>query len=150
MKIPRPNHRKQTASDVEEELRFHIATLERKYAQEGMSVADAKSAALKRFGNVERIKQQCVNISQRNTPIRRVLQTSSIVIGLTGLAIHILSSDLNIAHVGDNLIMIAVSGRLLLYVRGLNHLSATKQTSLSVVTDHPEDAAQTREKSGCS
>jgi hypothetical protein len=31
-----------------------------------------------------------------------------------------LSPDQNIAHIGDTLIMIAISGRLLLYVRGLN------------------------------
>jgi len=38
---------------------------------------------------------------------------------LTGLAIHTLSSDYKVAHIGQTLIMIAISGRLLLYVRGL-------------------------------
>lgn len=139
--VSRSNHH-QTSSQIEEELRFHIASLERKYAQDGMCVAEAKAAALRRFGNVERIKQQCVNISRRNSPLRRLLRISSILIGLTGLAIHILSSDLKVAHVGDTLVMIAIAGRLLLYVRGLKYrtfLPGTKQTSLSAVSDTPED-----------
>ena len=141
-----PTNCKKSASVVEEELRFHIDTLERKYAEDGMSAAEAKAAALRRFGNVERIKHQCVNITQRNSPVRRVLKTASILIGLTGLAIHFLSPDPTVAHVGDTLVMIAISGRLLLYVRGLNYrtfLSETKQTSVSLVTDTPEDGAQT-------
>ncbi|MCA1576913.1 MAG: permease prefix domain 1-containing protein [Acidobacteria bacterium] len=109
-----------TALEVDEELRFHIDMLERKYAQDGMSAAEAKAAASRRFGNVERIKQQCVHISRRKSLLRRVLKTSSIVLALIGLSIRILGPDQNIAHVGDTLIMIAISGRLLLYVRGLS------------------------------
>ncbi len=115
----RRNHRK-TAFEIEEELQFHIEMLERKYAQQGMSDARAKAAALKRFGNLERIKRQCVHISRRNSILRRILKISSILIALTGLAIHTLSSDYKIARIGTMLITIAVSGRLLLYVRGLS------------------------------
>jgi len=142
--LMRPN-RKKTAFEVEEELQFHIEMLERKYAQQGMSDAHAKAAALKRFGNTERIKKQCVDISRRHSLLRRILKISSILIALTGLAIHTLSSDYKVARIGTVLIMIAVSGRLLLYVRGLSpwiFLSGTK-TSLSVVTDTPKDAART-------
>jgi len=108
------NHRK-TASDVEEELQFHIDMLERKYAQQGLPDPHAK--ALKRFGNLERVKKQCVNISLRNSLLRRVLKTSSILIALTGLAIYIFSSDYKVARIGTMLITIAVFGRLLIYVR---------------------------------
>jgi hypothetical protein len=142
--LMRPN-RKKTAFEVEEELQFHIEMLERKYAQQGMSDAHAKAAALKRFGNTERIKKQCVDISRRHSLLRRILKIFSILIALTGLAIHTLSSDYKVAHIGGVLIMIAVSGRLLLYVRGLSpwvFLSGTK-TSLSVVTGTPKDAART-------
>jgi hypothetical protein len=52
-----------TPFEVEEELRFHIEMLERKYAQQGMSAADAKAAALRRFGNIETVKKQCAHIS---------------------------------------------------------------------------------------
>ena len=108
-------NRRKTSSDVEEELQFHIDMLERKYAQQGMPDAHAK--ALKRFGNLERVKKQCVNISRRSSLLRRVLKASSILIALTGLAIHALSSDYKVARIGTMLITIAVSGRLLIYVR---------------------------------
>jgi hypothetical protein len=129
-----------TPFDVEEELQFHIEMLERKYAQQGMSTAEANAAALRRFGNLETVKKQCVDIRRRNSLRRRVLKTSSILIALTGLSIHILSTDLKIAHIGDTLIMIAISGRLLLYVRGLSpwsFLSRTRETSLSIVNEIP-------------
>src|ERR1044072_3293507 len=54
-----------TSLDVEEELQFHIEMLERKYAQEGMSAAQAKAAASRRFGNLEPVKRQCVTIRKR-------------------------------------------------------------------------------------
>ena len=136
--------RRRIASDVEDELQFHIQMLERKFTQHGMPSADAKHAALRRFGNPDRIRNQCIQISERNSPLRRVLKTLSILLALTGLAIHILSSDYKVARVGDTLIMIAISGRLLLYVRGLRPstlLPATKEASLSVFTEPPEDGS---------
>jgi len=151
MKIGLPNpfmlpNRNRTACEVEDELQFHIEMLERKYAQQGMSDTQAKAAARKRFGNLERVKKQCVDISRRNSLLRRILKTSSILIALAGLAIQNLSSDYMVARIGEVLIMIAVCGRLLLYVRGLNpwtFLPGTKQTSLSVFTDTPEGSART-------
>jgi len=145
MKIALPDlltrlNRKKTAFEVEEELQFHIDMLEHKYVQQGMSDAHARAAALRRFGNLERIRKQCVDISLRNTLLRRVLKTLSILIALTGLVIRISSSDYKVARLGTVLIMIAISGRLLLYVRGLSpwtYLSGTK-TSLSVVADTPK------------
>jgi hypothetical protein len=110
--------RKKTAFEVEEELQFHIDMLERKYAQQGMPDAHAKVAAYKRFGNLDRVRKQCVHISLRNSLLRRVLKMSSILIALSGLAIHILSSDYKVARIGTVLVMIAVFGRLLIYVRG--------------------------------
>ena len=133
MKIAMPNlleHliRNKTASEVDEELQFHVEMLERKYIQAGMSAVEAKSAATKRFGNFQKIKQQCVEISSRNTLLRRVFKTSSLLVGIIGLVIHLLSSDPKVAHIGDTLIMIAISGRLLIYVRGLPRHSSLPQT----------------------
>jgi hypothetical protein len=142
--LMRPRH-KQTAFEVEEELQFHIEMLEQKYTQLGMPDAHAKAAALKRFGNFQRIRNECVKITWRSSLLRRVLKASSILIGLAGLAIHAFTSDYKVARVGTMLITIAIAGRLLLYVRGLSpwtYLSGTK-TSLSEVIDTPEDAART-------
>jgi hypothetical protein len=118
MKIP---ILKSTSLDVEEELRFHLELLELKYAQQGMSAAAAKTAALRRFGNLETVKRQCVTIRKRSSPVRRALKMCSIIMALTGFAIHMLSSDYKVGRIGSMLIMIAIAGRLLLYVRGLSH-----------------------------
>ena len=67
------SQRQQTPFEVEEELQFHIEMLERKYAQQGMSIADAKAAAVRRFGRFETVKKQCVDIRRRNSLSRRVL-----------------------------------------------------------------------------
>jgi len=120
MRIPNLlKSRTKTALDVDEELQFHIELLERKYAQQGMSTAAAKVAALRRFGNLEAVKRQCVIIRKRSSPLRRALKISLILIALAGLAIHLSSSDYKIGRIGSVLVMIAIAGRLLLYVRGL-------------------------------
>lgn len=138
------HHPRRIALDVDEELQFHIEILERKFMQHGMSSADAKAAALKRFGNRDRIRNQCVEIRRRGSPLRRALKAFSIVLALTGLAIHILSSDFKVARIGHALIEIAILSRLLLYVRGLSpstFLPATKEALLSVVSKPREDGS---------
>lgn len=157
MKIAIPNffkssNRKQVVFEVEDELQFHIEMLERKYVQDGMSAAAAKAAALRRFGSLERAMKQCVDIRSRNSLLRRVLKTSTVLLGLLGLSIRILSSEVNVDHVGDILIMIAIAGRLLLYVRGLSpstFLSGTNETCPSIVTEAPKDSSTLR-KPECS
>ena len=110
---------RKTSLDVEEELHFHIDMLEHKYTQQGMPVAEARTAASRRFGNLEAVKRQCVTIRKRSSFLQRVLKMSLIFIALAGLAIYILSSDYKVGRIGSVLIMIAIAGRLLLYVRGL-------------------------------
>ena len=142
----KPN-RKQIVFEVEDELQFHIEMLERKYIQDGMSAAAAKAAALRRFGSLERAMKQCVDIRSRNSLIRRILKPSLIILGLTGLSLRILSSTVNVDHLGDVLIMIAIAGRLFLYVRGLSpstFLSGTDETCPSIVTETPQDASKPR------
>jgi hypothetical protein len=74
---------------------------------------------LRQFGNIERYKRQCVQISRRKSVLRRSLKVLLFLLGLAGLLIRILNMDYKISRVGVMLIAIAVSGRLLLYVRGL-------------------------------
>lgn len=112
--------RRSVACDVEEELRFHVEMLERKFAQHGMSSADAKAAALRRFGNPDKVRNQCVEIRRRSSSMRRLLKMLSILIALAGLPIQVLSVDYKVARIGGVLIMIGILGRLLLHVRGLS------------------------------
>ena len=141
-----PN-RKQIVFEVEDELQFHIEMLERKYVQDGMSAAAAKAAALRRFGSLEKAMKQCVDIRSRNSLVRRIIKTSLIILALTGLTIRFLSSERMIDHLGDVLVMIAIAGRLLLYVRGLSpstFLSGTNDTCPSIVTETPRDPSKLR------
>ena len=141
------SNRKQILFEVEDELQFHIEMLERKYVQDGMSATAARAAALRRFGSIERAMKQCVNIRSRNSLLRRVLKVSLILLGLTGFLIRILSSELTVDRIGGVLIMIAISGRLLLYVRGLSpstFLSGTNETCPSIVTETPENTSKLR------
>ena len=127
--------RRRIACDVEDELRFHVEMLETKYTQHGMSSAEASAAAKTRFGNFEKVKNQCVEISRRSNPLRYVLKTLSILLGLTGLLIHIVNSDFKVARIGTVLISIAILSRLLLYVRGLSpssFLPRTNEASISI------------------
>ena len=140
-------YRKQIVFDVEDELHFHIEMLERKYVQDGMSPAAAKAAALRRFGSLERAMKQCVDIRSRNIVRRRIIKASLILLGLTGLSLRMLGSEVNVHHMGDVLIMIAIAGRLLLYVRGLSpstFLSGTNETCPSIVTETPRDDSKLR------
>jgi hypothetical protein len=140
-------NRKQIFLEVEDELQFHIEMLERKYVQDGMPAEAAKAAALRRFGSLEKAMKQCVNIRSRNSLTRRILKLSSIILALTGLSIRFLSSDLRMDHIGDILVMIAIAGRLLLYVRGLSpstFLSGTNETCPSIVTETPQDQSKPR------
>lgn len=136
-KLFRNPYRKQIVFEVEDELQFHIEMLERKYVQDGMSAEAARAAALRRFGSLEKALKQCVDIRSRNSLRRRVLKASLIILGLIGLSIRMLSSEVNVDHLGNLLIMIAIAGRLLLYVRGLSpstFLSGTDETCPSIVT----------------
>jgi hypothetical protein len=134
----KPN-RKQTTFEVEEELQFHIEMLQGNYTRHGMSAAEAKTAAARRFGNFERVKRQCVDIRRRNSLLRRVLKTSTILIALIGLSIHFLASNYKVERIGNTLIMIAIAGRLLIYVRGLGPSSFLRTNATSVITGTPDD-----------
>ncbi|CAN5672755.1 hypothetical protein BH20ACI3_BH20ACI3_21500 [soil metagenome] len=109
-----------TAREIDEELRFHLELLTQEYLQQGMSVEEAKDAALRRFGNVECTKGQCLAISRRSRPFLVALKSFLILIFLAGVVVRIRSTDLDTRHLGGLLIAVPILSRLLLYARGLN------------------------------
>lgn len=127
--------------EVDEELNLHVDLLQREYIRRGMSPEEARAATLKRFGNFDRVKSECVAISRRSHPLQRAFKIFLILLALTGLIVRIASTDRHIDHIGGTLIAIAVAGRLLLYVRGLSpsrFLPRNKTTSFSLFTGDPE------------
>lgn len=105
--------------EVEEELRFHLELLTEQHLQHADSLVEARASALRRFGNVEQVKDQCVEISKRKRPFTRALKSFLILTFLAGIFVRIVGTELHVVRVGVMLIAVAVMGRLFLYVRGL-------------------------------
>jgi len=116
----KPFDSEQVKGEVEEELSFHLDLLRDPFLQQGMSPEEANAAALERFGNFEKIKNQCVEISTRNSPLLRAGKSFFILVLLIGVLVRIFSPEYHVTRVGDVLIMVGILGRLLLYVRTLN------------------------------
>jgi hypothetical protein len=82
-------------------------------------LAEARAAALKRFGDVERIKDECVEISRRRHPLILVLKSFLILVFLAGVLLRVFVAEYHVKHCADILIAVGILGRLLLYARGL-------------------------------
>jgi len=111
---------KDVKREVEDELQFHLELATQAHIQQGMSSEIAKSAAFKRFGDVERIKNQCVEISRRSHPLMRAVKSFLILVFLTGVFARVFSADIYVMQSGTMLIAVAALSRLLLYARGLS------------------------------
>lgn len=105
---------------IEEELRHHLELLTEHNLERNLPLPEARDAALKRFGNVEQIKEQCVEISKNNRPLIRALKFFLILVFLAGVLIRIFSPELHVTRIGDLLIFVSIMGRLFFYVRALN------------------------------
>jgi len=126
--------RKDARREIEDELRFHLEELTQEHLRQGMTLEEAEHEALKRFGNVERIKNQCVEISRRSHPLVRAMKSFLIVVFLAGVLARIFSVDMYVTQVGNMLIVIAALSHLLLYVRGLSNSSLdSKPENLSLL-----------------
>ena len=53
----------------------------------------------------------------------RVLKLLFVLMFLAGVLVRVLQTELHLTHLGDVLMMVAISGRLFLYVRGLSPAS---------------------------
>ena len=136
-------NRRDAEREVENELRFHLELLTEANLQRGMTLEEAEAEAAKRFGNVERIKNQCVEISQRSRPVMRVLKSFLIVVFLGGVLWRISSADIYGKQIGNMLMAIAALGGLLLYVRDLRPVSFAPPTGENPASLGLADARQT-------
>ncbi|HXM36882.1 MAG TPA: permease prefix domain 1-containing protein, partial [Pyrinomonadaceae bacterium] len=81
--------RDQIEREIDEELRLHIELLTQEHLQKDLSLTEATDAALKRFGSVERVKEQCVEISRSNGPLMRALKALLIPVFLFGVLLRV-------------------------------------------------------------
>src|SRR6267143_6750412 len=82
--------------EIDEELRFHLELLTAALGQRDMSLAEAKDAALKRFGDVEQIKDQCVAISRMNHPSIRALKSFLTLVFLVGVLVRVFNTEYHV------------------------------------------------------
>ena len=116
-------------NEVEEELQFHLDMCAREFESQGFSAEEATTRAQRRLGDVSSVKRQCVQIKARtNARVRAMIILSSTLLTL-GVFIHLSTSDYRIARTGTVLIMIAVLGTLLTFVKTLSvlHLVSEKK-----------------------
>jgi hypothetical protein len=116
--------------DVDEELHFHLESLTEELHQD-MSLPEAKNAALRRFGDVQQIKEECVEISKNGHPLMRALRAFLIALFLLGVLVSVYGTTLQVVRVGRVLMVIAILSRLFLYVRSLNPSSFRSKSEVS-------------------
>ncbi|MEP6636752.1 MAG: permease prefix domain 1-containing protein [Acidobacteriota bacterium] len=126
--------RSELEREIDEELAFHLQLLTQKNLQEGMRPQEAKDEAVKRFGNVDQIKGQCLVVAKRQSPLLGALKVFLNIVFLSGVLLLLLSANLDIRHIGQLLIVLPVLGRFLLHVRGLTPSRYMKQQPSSPLT----------------
>ena len=134
----KPLSRAEIAREIEEELSLHLELLTQEHLQLDLPLAEARAAALKRFGDVERIKDECVEISRRRHPLILVLKSLLILAFLAGVLLRIFIAEYHVKHCADILMAVGILGRLLVYARGLrpsSFLSKPETSSPLMLTD---------------
>jgi hypothetical protein len=112
-----PFHPEEIDRDIGAELRFHLDLLTQDYQQQDMSLAEARDAALRQFGDVEQITAECAEISRSGHPFVRALKCLLTVIFLAGILLRVLAGDIHVKHCGDLLSAVSILSWGLVYAR---------------------------------
>ena len=131
-------------SEVDEELQFHLDLLTEELCRQNMPRDEAQTAALKRFGNLEQIRDECVRISRRNHPAVSALKWFFGFVFVVGVLVRVFSPEYHLTRMGDVLMAVGVLSRLLLYLRVMNpsrYFSKPDDSSLIKLNDVPMSLA---------
>jgi hypothetical protein len=104
-------------NDVDEEFRFHIDMQTNAYEDRGHASAESRAMANARFGDVEKIRTECVRISSGKSILIWALNSVFLLSLLIGLLLRVLGPEMHINRVGDVLMMIGGLGILLVYAK---------------------------------
>jgi hypothetical protein len=125
--------------DIDEELRFHLEMRARDNIEAGMTPAEAKIEALRRFGDYDNIKATCHEIGKERLEGPMTSKSIKGIIWVMlgcGLTLHITSDVDNVSQAGQALSVIAILWRLLLYLRksepDQQRIKAAQQTMLNI------------------
>lgn len=115
--------KQQARREVDDELRFHLDLLTDEHCRQDMPPDEARFKAEERFGDFEQIRDQCVEISMRNSLQTRALKSFLAVLFVMGILVYALGTEYHVRRIGEVLMMIGLLGRLLVYVRSLQRSS---------------------------
>ncbi len=144
MKVFRRLNRQQACHEIDDEVSLHLDLLTDELCRQKVPRDEARILAEARFGNVEQIRNQCAEISMRNSPVTRALTTVLNLAFLVGILVRILGTEYHVTRVGTVLITLGLLGRLFLYVRGLNpsrYLSKPDVSSQLILSEHGQVVA---------
>ena len=112
---------------IEDELRFHIEMRTQENMGSGMTETQARRDAEERFGNVESIKSECLNIHWANEIAMKALNCLVLMLVAFGLVLRLTGSTRGVVPAGDLVVMSAILLRLLVHLRqkGSPHLKTT-------------------------
>ena len=141
--LRRLDHRR-AQSEVDEELQFHLDLLTEELCRQDMPRDEAQATALKRFGNLEQIRNECVRISRRNHPVVSALKWFFGFVFVIGVLVRVFSLEFHLTRVGDILMAVGVLSRFLLYLRVMTpsrYFSQPDDSSLIKLNDLPTSIA---------
>lgn len=123
-------------TEVDEELTFHIDMQTRDYQSQGISREQSRTMAEVRFGNVSRIKKECVRIGSGKTVLIWVLDAVFMMSLMLGFLLRLFVPEMHVNRVGDVMMMIGGLGILLVYAKqcGANVFNSTSQKPLGLNT----------------
>src|ERR1041385_8020927 len=119
--------------EIDEELHLHIELLTVEHCRQNIPWEQAQAEAMKRFGNVEQIRDECVKIARRNQSVVLALKWFFACVFLFGILVRLFSTDYHVTRIGDLLMEVGALGRVLLYLRGKSpskHLKDQDESAL--------------------
>jgi hypothetical protein len=128
--ITRRSRKASIENKVDEELRFHIDMQATDYTRLGITPEESRVMAEARFGDVERIKSECIRISTGNTFLTWMLTFVFLMSLIAGLIIRALSPEMNVTRVGTVMMMIGGLGILLVYAKRAGAMVFTRSSSV--------------------
>lgn len=106
--------RRAVEREIDEELQFHLDMRAREFENDGVSATESMAKAKLKFGDVDRIKSECLEVASKNTLGIRVSKVLFTIAFILGVLIRVLSPEFRLTRIGDVLMMIGIFGGVLL------------------------------------
>lgn len=121
-------------NDVDDELRFHLEMRAEEYERRGIARDKSEAMAKKRFGNIKKVRSECIQISARSSLLTWLLNMVFLINLIVGLMLRVFVPQTQVNRIGDVMMMIGGLGILLVYAKhaGSRILSSDQETRLGL------------------